>query len=108
MNLSALIHYYIPIELVEEKEDLMFNTLLDLLAKEGLEESLKTPIVDNIFSFVIKPATVNMCIQWIETGKLTKNVGGEEKVLFELNKKHKISLVKIAYKSVDVPLQKKE
>jgi len=43
MNLRLLISSYIPTELIKEKKDVMFGTLVALLAKEGIQ---KDPIVD--------------------------------------------------------------
>jgi len=36
MNLRVLISSYIPVELVKEKKDALFETLLTLLSKEGI------------------------------------------------------------------------
>ena len=49
MNLKGLIAYYIPAELVNEKKDILFETLVTLLAKEGVN---KDPIVDQLFGFL--------------------------------------------------------
>ena len=42
-NLKGLISYYVPLELVPEKKDILFNTLVTLLSKDGVN---KDPIVD--------------------------------------------------------------
>ena len=43
MNLRQLIANFIPIELTREKKDALFQTLVTLLSKEGVQ---KDPIVD--------------------------------------------------------------
>ena len=43
MNLRELIASYIPNELVKEMKDVLFETLVTLLTKEGVS---KDPIVD--------------------------------------------------------------
>jgi len=58
MNLGVLISAYIPEDLIAEKKKVMFDLLVTLLAKEGLEGSLKSPIVDNIFAFIAAPEHV--------------------------------------------------
>jgi ADP-heptose:LPS heptosyltransferase len=99
MNLSALIFYYIPIEQVAEKQEKMFRTLLQLLEKEGIEESLKTPIVDNLSAFVSEQGAVNLAVSWVETSNVFVPVeGGDDKILYKLNKKQKISFVKAIYR----------
>ena len=49
MNLKALISAYVPLDIVEEKKDALFNLLLTLLQKEGVN---KDPIVDQLFGFL--------------------------------------------------------
>jgi len=43
MNLRVLIASYIPLELVKDMKDALFETLVTLLSKEGVS---KDPIVD--------------------------------------------------------------
>ena len=43
MHLRVLISAYIPLEMVSEKKDVLFETLVTLLGKEGVQ---KDPIVD--------------------------------------------------------------
>ena len=52
-NLKGLIAYYVPLELVAEKKDVLFNTLTTLLEKEGVN---KDPIVDQLFGFLSSKA----------------------------------------------------
>ena len=51
-NLSALVSYYIPTQHVISKRTIMFDTLLQLLANDQIEEPTKIPIVDNLFGFL--------------------------------------------------------
>jgi len=44
--LNTLISKYIPLENVAECKIRMFDTLVKLLNKSGLEETIKAPVVD--------------------------------------------------------------
>jgi hypothetical protein len=40
----------------------MFQTLLDLLAREDIDATTKVPIVDNIFGFISDKEHINLAI----------------------------------------------
>mmetsp|Transcript_42769 Transcript_42769/g.41119 ORF Transcript_42769/g.41119 Transcript_42769/m.41119 type:complete len:233 (+) Transcript_42769:2025-2723(+) len=82
----------------------MFELLLNLLAKEGLEPTLKVPITDNIFGFVVAPDHVQLALKWVETQTVFRQEG---QVLYELNKKQQQSLVKVLHRFKEIPLEKK-
>mmetsp|Transcript_16240 Transcript_16240/g.15625 ORF Transcript_16240/g.15625 Transcript_16240/m.15625 type:complete len:120 (+) Transcript_16240:1902-2261(+) len=86
MNLGGLINYYIPEDQIPEKKRIMFELLVTLLSREGLETALKSPIVDNIFGFIVAPEHVQLSLKWLETQKIFK-AGEENSTLYELNKK---------------------
>lgn len=52
MNISGLIHYYIPSSHVFEKKKVIFEILINLIGREDIHASTKIPIVDNLFSFI--------------------------------------------------------
>jgi hypothetical protein len=52
MNISGLIHYYIPTSHVADKKSLMFETLIKLVEREDIHASTKIPIVDSLFAFI--------------------------------------------------------
>ncbi len=106
MNLSALIFYYLPEEQVLDRQKQIFETLMALLSTPGLDESLKAPIVDNMFSFVSAPEHVQLAVRWLETSFISASNDDQNK-LFELNKKHKFSLLKVIFKDSEIPLEKK-
>ena len=72
-NLSALISCYIPEELVLIKTKQMFETLIELLARQNIDANLKNTIVDNMFGFVSAPEHVLLALKWLETGKIFKD-----------------------------------
>ena len=67
-NLKGLIAYYVPLELVAEKKDVLFNTLVNLLQKEGVN---KNAIVDQLFGFLSSKENIQAALGWLETGKIT-------------------------------------
>ena len=101
MNLRVLISYYSPREIVSEKQDVLFKTLLALLGKEGVT---KDPIVDQIFGFVRSEENLRASIEWLRQSKIT--VDGQE--LYELKQNHKLSIVKTAFKASCLSLEEKQ
>ena len=83
MNLNALLSFYIPQEHVLEKRSQMFEMLVGLLAKEGISETTKGPLVDNIFGFITSTPHVKLAIEWLKTGKIFME-GAPDKVLFTM------------------------
>lgn len=82
MNLRVLISSYIPVELVKEKKDALFETLLTLLSKEGIQ---KDPIVDQLFGFLASEENMRTALGWLEQSKITSAEGEQ---LFELKPTH--------------------
>ena len=82
MNLRVLIARYIPNELVSEKRDILFETMVTLLGKEGVS---KDPIVDQIFGFLGNVENLRTALVWLEQSKIIVN--GQE--LYDLQKSHK-------------------
>ena len=94
MNLKALISAYVPLDIVEEKKDALFNLLLTLLQKEGVN---KDPIVDQLFGFLSSKENIQAALGWLETGKIT--VG--DAALYDITKTHKLTILKMLFKSKD-------
>ncbi len=84
----------------------MFDTLVALLASESIEESLKQPIVDNMFGFISAKEHVHLTLKWLESSTVFRSFE-DTKPIFELNKKHKYSLLKVIFKDSEIPLEKK-
>jgi hypothetical protein len=85
-NLSTLIHYYIPLELIEEKKCQVYGSLIDYIAQDDLDEDLMIPIVDNLFNFLYKREHIDLALTWLEVGYIYLD---EEKTeLFELADNH--------------------
>ena len=63
MNLRTLFKNYLPLDIVHQKKDEMFNILLDMLKKS---EVAKEPIVDQIFYFISPYSEANyaMALTW--------------------------------------------
>ena len=68
MNIKALIADYIPIELTREKKDALFQTLVTLLSKEGVQ---KDPIVDQLFGTLACEENIRTALGWLEQSKIT-------------------------------------
>jgi len=68
MNLRVLIGSYIPLELVQQKKDVMFETLVTLLGKEGIQ---KDPIVDQLFGFLSAEENIRTALGWLEQSKIS-------------------------------------
>ena len=92
MNLKALISAYLPLEVVGEKKDALFNTLLTLLQKDGVN---KDPIVDQLFGFLSSKENIQAALGWLETGKIT--VG--DAALYDITKNHKHTILKQLFAS---------
>lgn len=93
MNLSALVSYYIPTRFVLQKKKVMFETLLNLLANEHIEQTTKIPIVDNLFGFLSDVDHIKLAESWLENGKIFKDPSTKSP-LFDLGTKHKYSILK--------------
>jgi hypothetical protein len=104
MNISALIHYYIPEQFIEEKTHEMFSLLLNLLGKEGLDSVVKQAIVDNLFGFISHEDHISLSLRWLSNGHVFENV---DHPLHELNKKNKYSILRVMFKSIVIPLSEK-
>ena len=98
MNLRVLIGSYIPLELVHEKKDVMFETLITLLGKEGVQ---KDPIVDQLFGFLAAEENIRTALGWLEQSKIS--VG--DQMLFELKPTHKHSILRVLFKSKSFNLE---
>ncbi len=94
MNLKALIEYYIPADTVSDKKKVMFETLLNLLMREDLDDSTRIPIVDNLFGFVSHADHIQTALVWLDKGAITRENGEE---VFKLGTRHKQSIVKIVF-----------
>lgn len=68
MHLRVLISYYIPVDLISEKKDMLFDTLVTLLGKEGV---LKDPIVDQLFGFLSSEENMRTALGWMEQSKIS-------------------------------------
>lgn len=92
MNLRILISRYLPLELVKEKKDVLFETLVTLLGREGVS---KDPIVDQIFSFMANEENMRTALGWLEQSKISVN----DQHLYELKPMHKQTILKVVFKS---------
>lgn len=107
MNLKGLIDNYIPEELVFEKQRVMFDTLVGLLANPQIDEATKNPIVDNLFGFIAHKDHLGLARQWLEIDKIFQSAENNLP-LFDLQKKHKFSILKNIYKNKEIPLAEKQ
>ena len=82
MSLGGLINNYLPENLVEDCKSQMFETLMNILSK-NTDDSLKDPIVDNMFTFISAPEHVELAINWTKKGYIFTN-DSQEKSLFVL------------------------
>jgi len=98
MNLNTLIQYYIPEDSVKTCQEKMFETLLDLLGKD-IPDSIKNPVVDNIFGFISRKDHVDLAMKWNQSGFI-HSATDANKNLFDLQSTHKHSIVKKLHKSV--------
>ena len=101
MNLSALVSYYIPHQHVLEKKKIMFETLLNLLANESIEQTTKIPIVDNLFGFLSDLEHLQLAQQWLESGVVFKDQA-TKKALFTLGTRHKYSILKKVFEEPSI------
>ena len=106
MNLSSLVSYYIPTNMVVEKRKIMFNVLLGLLSNEHIDHSTKIPLVDNLFGFVSDIDHLNLAKQWLESGIIFKDEAKTE--LFKLGQKHKYSILKKIFEEPSIALEEKQ
>lgn len=72
MNLKALIGNYIPSNEVIDKKKQMFNTLVELLARDDIAETTRAPIVDELFGFIVDGDHVKLAIEWLDSGNIHK------------------------------------
>jgi hypothetical protein len=66
--LSTLIENYLPIQVVAEKEKALFDVLLQLLQKEGMN---KDAIVDQMFNFLSDEEHLEIAIDWLSSTEIT-------------------------------------
>jgi len=67
MSLGGLINNYLPENVVEDCKSQMFDCLINILQK-NTDDSLKDPIVDNMFTFISAPEHVELAINWTKKG----------------------------------------
>ncbi len=67
MSLGGLINNYLPENVVEDCKSQMFECLINIL-KKNADESLKDPIVDNMFTFISSQEHVELAINWTKKG----------------------------------------
>ena len=58
--------------------------MIDVLAKPDLEETIKVPIVDNLFPFLTNSEHLKLALRWIDKSYIFKEENEEAK-LFELS-----------------------
>ena len=65
MNLRTLFKNYMPLEIVHQKKDEIFSTLLDMLRKMNVD---KASIVDQLFYFLSPDSKENlaMAFSWFK------------------------------------------
>jgi len=99
-NLKSLIAYYMPVEMVKPSKAMMFNTLVELLESD-IPEGVKNPLADNIFGFISSKEHIDLALGWNEAGNIY-SPSNKEKVLLQLSKAHKNSIVVQIAKSSEV------
>lgn len=101
MNLRVLIANFIPIELTREKKDALFQTLVALLSKEGVQ---KDPIVDQLFGTLACEENMRTALGWLEQSKITNSEGQN---LYDLKQSHKFTILRVLFKSRDFTQEQK-
>lgn len=84
----------------------MFDTLTEVLAKDGIEDSIKSTITDSLFGFVTLPDQVELVLKWLEKSYIFKT-GDEEKKLVDLSMKNKHSILKTISKDTHLSQEAK-
>ena len=97
-NLTVLAKYYIPEDSVRTCQEKMFTTLLDLLARD-IPDSIKSPVVDNIFGFISHEDHVALALKWVDCGFVHPAAAADQS-LFSLSKSHKHQIVTRLHKSL--------
>lgn len=82
--------------------------MLSTLQKNPDNESVKSPIVDQIFYFVKNSDHLALALQWEEKGYVFNPKDQPETNLFNLTKSHKHSILRIVYRSKEIILSEKE
>jgi len=98
MYLSMLISQYIPKDLVGQCREQMFETLMTTLVKTS-DESLVAPMVDQMFSFISSPESVELAQSWVDKEYIHSADKPDEKI-YALKVSHKQSICKNLFKSV--------
>ena len=78
----------------------MFATLIKLLSKEGLPDSIKNPVVDAIFEFISNEQNAELALKWLDAGAIS-HPDDSAKELYTLTASHKRSIVKNIYMTPD-------
>lgn len=50
----------------------MFETLVNLLANPNLNENNRSPVVDNLFGFIVDTDHTKLAIEWLNSGNVFK------------------------------------
>ena len=87
-----LVKYYIPVHLVQQKTDELFEVLVTLLTKEGVT---KDPIVDQLFEFLAGEENMRTALGWLEQSRIIV----QDQDVYELRPKHKHAILKNLFSS---------
>ena len=86
-----------PPNLVGQSKEKMFDVLMTVL--QNIEDnSLKTPIVDNMMSFISTQEQVTLARSWIDKEKIHTSAD-PDKGIYDLAKNNKFSICKVLFKS---------
>ena len=104
MNLSTLISRYIPTSLIAENKNKIFKTLLHLI--QNRKDLPLDPLVDQIFTFVGNNGENFALIkEWAKAGWITST--GSDNKIYELQKKHKFTILTHVFRHPEVALDAK-
>ena len=102
MNLSTLISRYIPTSLIAENKNKIFRTLLHLI--QNRKDLPLDPLVDQIFTFVGgNQENLTLVKEWAQAGWITRDADK----IYELQKKHKFTILTHVFRQPDLPLDAK-
>lgn len=97
MYLNALLNNYMVPSMVADCKQKMFDVLMTVL--QNVEDnSLKTPIVDNMMNFITSPEQVALARLWADK-KQIHPAGEPDKTIYDLAKNNLFSICKVLFKS---------
>lgn len=105
-KLSTLISDFIPSEKAAESKERMLNMLLQCL-QNNQDDSIRGPIVDNMFSLIASDAHVALACSWLEHGHIHATCENPTASMYELKQAHKVAIVKTLHKLQNLKIDDK-